>query len=135
MSHTVGFRRSGESRATDRGEMPGSMLSASLARLAAFIGGVRGVIGMLRSSGRGTRLTVVRLIFSVGDGAGVNSDGGGVIRWVRGMVREMAPTETGEGDEEAPRFDGIERRFGGAGVSADLQSEGSGDSSSPGRLS
>lgn len=89
---------------------------------------------MLMSSGKGTRL-IVRLILSVGEGAGVSSEGGGVMRCFKGIVREIGAAETGEVEVEAPNVDAIDNSCAGAGVSADFDIEGSGDSTSPGRLS
>ena len=128
VSHTVGFRRPGESLATDRGELPGSISSTSLARLENFRGGVRGVNGILNWRGTGTRLTVL-LTLSIGEGSGVYSVGGGVILCVKGIATDIGPVDTENGEVDAPRF-GMARSFEVADVS-----EGSGDTISSGRLS
>jgi hypothetical protein len=98
---TVGFLLSGDSLATDRGEIPGSILSASFATLTpALRDGVCGVHGVVKSNSRGRRFwnPEVSLTVSTGEGSGVNTVGGsGVVGLPTDIEVEIGPVETGEG--------------------------------------
>jgi hypothetical protein len=65
----------------------------------------------------------------MGEGSGVYSVGGGVILCFKGIATDIGSVGTENGDADAPRF-GIPRNFDVADVS-----EGSGDTTSSGRLS
>ena len=128
-SLTVGFLLSGESLATDRGEMPGSMLSASLAALVpTFRVGVTGVCGIAGTSDfslRGRRFwaTLVGLIVSVGEGSGVIKFAGGVTG-----RSDMSSLGIGDGVFEVPGLGVSDGKRARSGVSLDRLMEGVGDS-------
>lgn len=102
----VGFVRDGERPETDFGEMPGEMLSASLARLRrGFRGGVCGAMGEIGEGALGSFLCVPIGLAVRREGDGFGVDGAAEVAGVEGWRELLADIgiEVGEDEAEMPR--------------------------------